>query len=115
MQDKYPIWENIVLVEAELGEKALREADRIGKSYYDDTENPDEEQTWEGRPADWVFAGTRKVIEITETVSSMEEEGEPWIRPGRGTEISYSQMEVDSEEGLLKLVDGDPVIILYEQ
>jgi hypothetical protein len=105
-----------LLIEAETDEQALQEANRIGKSYYDDTENPNEEGlTWEGRPAYWVFAGVRKLIIVTETAGSVMEKREPWSRPDHGTEITYSQMEVEREEALLKLVNGDPVQVLYEE
>jgi len=115
IQDKYPLWENVVLIEAESGNIAHEEAVRIGMSDYDDTDDPEQESmTWDGRPAYWVFAGIRKLMEVTETARTIDR-AEAGNRPIHGTEITYSEMQVDSEEDLLKFVEGNPVTVLYEK
>jgi hypothetical protein len=101
-QEKYPIWENIVLIEADADDAALAKAAQRGRDAEGDSHGT---FTWEGRPATWVFAGIRKLIACADADS----------RPGDGTEVSYSQMQVATEEALAKLAQGDPVPILYEE
>lgn len=116
VQDTYPLWENVILIEAESDTKAFEEAQRIGQAYYDDSADPEKAGlTWDERPAYWVFAGVRKLIKITETASTIMEQSDPWSRPGHGTEVTYSEMVVDSAEALSKLVNGSPVTVLYEK
>jgi hypothetical protein len=116
IQDSYPVWKNVVLIEAESDAKAFEEAERIGKAYYDDSADVETaDLTWDERPAYWVFAGVRKLIEITETAATIMEQPQPWDRPGHGTEITYSEMVVDSADALSKLVNGGPVAVLYEK
>jgi hypothetical protein len=55
-------------------------------------------------PATWVFAGLRKLVSCVN----------PEERPEHGTEVTYSQMEVTSEADFKKLVNGEPVMVLYE-
>ena len=120
VQDKFPIWENVVLIEANSEDEAFAEAERIGKSNYDDSENHDDkgDMTYDERPAYWVFAGVRKVSICHVIASVVAEDGidekTPCYRLGYGTEVSYSEMEVRTEEDLRKLVDGEPVAVLYE-
>lgn len=101
-QDKYPIWENIILIEAESEEQAIKKATKIGREAEGDSSDT---FYWEDRPAIWVFAGVRKLIECQ---SNSE-------RPNDGTEITYSEMLLDCEESLSKLVSGQTVTILYKE
>jgi hypothetical protein len=103
-QDRYPVYENVVLVEAETDERALEVATEIGRR----EEQEGSPFRWDGRPARWSFAGVRKLIEC-QTPGSDDEE----LRPG--TEVTYSQLVLGSEEDLRKLVDGEPVNVLYEE
>jgi hypothetical protein len=120
VQDKFPLWENVVLIEADSEDVAFIEAEHIGKSEYDDSEDPDEngDMTWDGRPAFWVYAGVRKLTVCHTTSSIAAEDGidesVPGFTPGHGTEVSYSAMEVSTEQELEKLVNGEPVTVLYE-
>jgi len=117
VQDKYPCYENIVLVEAESPDRAREEAIKIGRTDYDTYQGSSDEKQrswWEGRPVEWVFAGIRKLIACTNM--SGELSGlDPEFRPNHGTEITYSQLEVDSEDALNKLISGDGVVVLYEE
>lgn len=111
-QDTYPIWENVVLIEANSDDIAFREAERIGKEAY---EAPVVDVLSEGRPATWIFAGIRKIIECQDTpVKPLDPAGID-ARLGHATEATYSKMRVDSEEALTKLVQGEPVTVLYEE
>jgi hypothetical protein len=116
VQDKYPIYENVVLLEADSTDQAYEEAKRIGKEDYDDTTDGSEGLFWEERPAVWVFAGVRKLIECQDTASTMTEQPDRiGNSPIHGTEVTYSQMELADEEALTKLIKGDPVTLLYEE
>lgn len=102
VQDKYPIWENVLLIEAASPDEALERAAKRGKQDEGDSSGT---YFYENRPATWVLAGIRKVIECADADE----------RPGNGTEITYSQMEVDTEEALSKLANGEPVTVRYEE
>jgi hypothetical protein len=105
VQDRYPLWENVYLVEASSADEALAKAAALGQEQEGDTSGT---FCWEGTPATWVFAGVRKLIECR-TSGDIED------KPTGGTEITYSQMIVDSEESLAKLVNGEPVTVLYQE
>lgn len=104
-QKDYPVWENVVLVRADSGEKALRKAEELGRA---DEDDGSEQLRWEGKPARWAFAGVRKLIECRTPQ-------DPQDRLRTGTEVTYSQMILDSPEALEKFVQGDPVPVLYEE
>ena len=104
-QHDYPVWENVVLVRADSDEKALQKADCLGRSEEDDGS---EGLRWQGKPARWVFAGVRKLIECRTP-------DDPQDRLRTGTEVTYSQMVLDSREALEKFVNGEPVPVLYEE
>src|SRR5215212_447535 len=77
IQDRFPLWENVVLIEADSDDKALEEAEKIGKSDYDDSDDPDNngDMTWDERPAYWVFAGIRKLMLCTVIASTVVDKG----------------------------------------
>jgi hypothetical protein len=56
-----------------------------------------------GKPARWLFAGVRKL-----TLCDA-----PKKRPGDGTEVSYTEMEVESEQAVWKLLAGKPVAVKF--
>jgi hypothetical protein len=100
---RIPVWENIVLFKAESEEAAIAKALERGKQ-----DEGDDGGTfrWAGEPATWVFAGIRKL--------TLCEDSEK--RPLDGTEISYTEMEIDSEESLADLVAGkSKEVLLTEQ
>jgi hypothetical protein len=101
-QDSYPLWENIVLLEAPSDEEAKSKAVQQGRESEGDSNGS---FRWNDRPATWVFAGVRKIIACED----------PSDRPGDGIEITYSEMVVDSQEALEKLVKGEPVVVRYEE
>jgi hypothetical protein len=101
-QTRYPVWENIVLIEAGSEAEAFAKAEHIGRG-----EEGDDGGTfrWGGQPATWVFRGIRK---LTECVSAAD-------RPGDGTEVSYVEMELDSQEAVDLLAAGEPVAVSYNE
>ena len=98
-QDYFPIWENIVLIEAATIEDAEEKATARGK---EDEGDSDGSFTWDGEPATWVFAGIRK---LTTCVDSH-------FQPKHGTEITYTEFLVESEADLHRFVDGEEVKVV---
>jgi hypothetical protein len=99
-QRHYPVWENILLLKARSEEEAFAKAETRGKE-----EEGDDGGTfrWAGKPARWVFAGVRKLTLCED----------PERRPDDGTEVSYTELEVDSEQAVRKLVRGQSVGVTY--
>ncbi len=97
-QSRFPLWENIILLQAESEEEAFAKAERQGRE-----EEGDEDGSfrWGGQPAEWVFAGVRKLTLCQDSER----------RPRDGTEISFNEMEVNSEEAIGKLLAGQPVSV----
>lgn len=99
-QKRYPLWENIVLLRADSEENALAKAEQRGR---DDAGDDAGTFTWKGKPAEWVFAGVRQLIRCQDETQ----------RPKDGTEVSYSEMEVESREAVGKFVHGEPVRVKF--
>jgi hypothetical protein len=95
-QDHFPIWENIVLFKADSENEAFVKAENRGQ---EDAGDEDGTFRWAGEPAEWVFAGVRKL-------TSCEDAGK---RPNDGTEISFLELEAESSAAIEKLLEGEPV------
>ena len=94
-QTKFPVQENVYLIEAPSSAEAQRIAVDIGRkegSY----EKPS--AIFEDVPVRLAFAGVRKVVECL-----------PADKLETGTELTYTEYLVDSEEALERLLDGDEV------
>lgn len=100
-QDKIPILENIVLIEAKTDEEALSKAEEIGLSGEGDHSGS---YAYEGRAATWAFGGIRKIIVCGFNGKH---------QPENATEVTYSFLEAKSEESLRKLISGEEVEVLY--
>jgi len=100
-QDKYPFWENIILIEAETDDQAFQKAEARAR---DDEGDSQGTLTYQGRPANLVFAGIRRLVSCTD----------PLDQPTDGTEITYLEMEIESEDCFTKLLNGEPVQVRYE-
>ena len=98
-QRRYPIWENIVLIKAASEGEAFAKAERRGQEQAGDSDGT---FRWGDKPAEWIFAGVRKLT-LCEDEDS---------RPGDGTEVSYLEMEVESKAALGRLLNGQPVRVL---
>ena len=101
-QDRFTIWENVYLIEAENSDEALEKAKAWAKQEEGDS---DGSLRVDDQPATLVFAGIRKMI----TVSHWEEEGH--LR--HGDEITYSEFQVSDEKSIRELVDGEEVSVEY--
>ena len=99
-QNRFPVWENIVLVSAESEGEAFAKAEAYARREEGDD---DGSFRWGGHPARWVFAGVRKLTECATL-------GE---RPEDGTEVSCNELELDSQEAVEQLVAGRPTLVRY--
>ncbi len=95
-QRQYPVWENIVLIQADSEDEAIAKGERRG---HEDAGDDAGSFRWAGKPAEWVFGGVRKLT------SCQDQEK----RPADGTEVSYIELEAASKEALAKFIQGDPV------
>ncbi len=98
LHGKIPVWENIVLIKANSEEAAFAKAEQRGKQ---DEGNDDGTFRWHGERAAWVYAGIRKM--------TLCEDSER--RPGDGSEVSYTEMEVNSQQALWSLLEGKPIAV----
>lgn len=97
------IWERVLLVRAGDPDEATRKASEFGQ--HDASANSDDLMD-EGKPAELIFMGVRKLREVETTQSSGGALGDV-------TEVSASEMEVASRADLLKLARGNEVIVRY--
>lgn len=111
VQNKYPCRENVVLIEAGSATDARKAAEQIGHATYG--ANYGSPFTYENRPAEWTFGGIRKLIECDNMNVTMPDRRDPAFSPSHGTEITYSELEVEDEAALRSLADGAPVVISY--
>jgi uncharacterized protein DUF4288 len=100
IQDKYPFWENIILIHAESMDDAIAAAKIRAK-----TDEGDYGGTFtsEGRPATWVFAGVRQVVLCVD----------PDMPPTHGTELTFLNLEVPTKDDLDKFMRGEDTWILF--
>jgi hypothetical protein len=95
-QKRFPVWENIFLIQAASEEQAFAKAEARGRQ---DEGDDDGSFTWDGHPAAWVFAGVRKLTACEPADK----------RPGDLAEITYSEFELSSEYMLEAYVRGEHV------
>lgn len=98
-QDHFPAWENIILIRADTGEAAFEKAMRRAREDEGDCGGT---MRWGEKPAEWVFAGVRKIV------ACVDEEQQP----GDGTEVSYTDLEFSSRDELDRFVRGEDVTVL---
>ncbi|WP_137940513.1 DUF4288 domain-containing protein [Chitinivorax sp. B] len=94
-QDRFPVWENIYLINAETDEDALSKAESIGASLEGDR---DGSFFWDDIPSRWVYRGVRKILEISN----------PWDvdnRPGDGCEVTFETFEFSDVDNLKRFVN----------
>lgn len=104
-QDKFPVQENVVLIKASSGDEATEKAEKKGREIERISHGT---FTWNNRPAEWVFAGIRKVLTVANATPVRN-------RLSNGTEVTYSEFELESEEAFKKLINGEDVMVLYEE
>lgn len=103
-QVEFPVWENVLLIEAEDGEEAMKLA--IERARQDEGDSKGS-FTWDGKPATWLFAGIRKLLTVSH--DSVDD------KIGSGDEITFSQFVLSSEADVRALAGGDEVTLKYEE
>jgi hypothetical protein len=103
-QERFPCYENVVLVYAKDEDEALEQA----RKYGEEEAKAGGQFCWNDREAVWKFLGVRKLIECR-TPGNLDN------RLGRGTEVTYSLLELPNEEALQKLAAGEPVEVTYRE
>ena len=110
VQDSYPIWENVVLINAETSDEAYAIADKKGEA---EAETPGSGgHTYGSRPAVWVYMGTRKLNECLEYFDP--EESASGGMEEYGTEVTYSSFVLPDEDAMQKMLANRDVTVLYE-
>lgn len=92
-QKHWPVWENVVLVQAKSEEEAFAKAERYGRSEEGDDDGT---FTWQGQPARWLFVGIRKITACVDSAN----------RPGDLAEVTYNEFEVGSWDRLQDYAAG---------
>ena len=99
-QDSYPVWENVLLLEAE--SDALAEQRAAERARLDEGDSSGSFR-WDDRPAEWVFAGVRKILTVSHRGDTL----------GHGDELTYSEFSLADEKSLRELVAGGEVSLDY--
>jgi hypothetical protein len=96
-QYKFPVWENVFLIEASSDDDALRKAEEIGESLEGDSHGT---FLWEDIPSKWVFRGVKK-LNVLSNPADIEN------KPGDGCEVTYTTLEFSCENDMKKFVNGE--------
>ncbi|WP_166830127.1 DUF4288 domain-containing protein [Thalassoroseus pseudoceratinae] len=100
VQSNYPVHECVYLVEADDSDDA-----RVKGTAAAELPEGSNAMTCDDRPAHLTFEGIRKLVSV-----DAEGGGLP-----NGIEVSYSFLEVESEDDLKRFVNGDEVWVLYAE
>lgn len=101
-QDSFTIWENVYLVEAESEEESYKKAREYATLDEDHFEGPERGTYEDDKPAEWVFAGIRKITKMN-----------PSEVPESGLEVTYSEYRVPSLEDVEALARGESIQVEY--
>lgn len=99
------VYENVVLVEALSPSEARQISINMGKAEAE----IDDTLTIGGQPAVRIFAGTRKIVNVSNPDSVDLDQD----RPVSGTEITYSEFEVSDDAALQRFAHGETVEVRY--
>jgi len=95
VQRRFPVWENVVLIQAATEAQAFAKAEAIGLR---DASDDDGSMYWGGRLARWEFSGIRK---LTECALLSE-------RPSDSDEVTYHELEFTSSAAVERYANGQP-------
>jgi hypothetical protein len=103
-QDRFTVWDNVYLIEAEDIDGAWEKAEARARQ-----EEGDDDGTLsvDGQPATLVFAGILKMSEV----SHVGEDG----RLRSGDELTFSEFEVSDETSIRALIAGEEVSVRYSK
>lgn len=99
-QQTFPVYENVFLIEADSSRAAHDRAVEIGRA---EASYDDPSLTYNEVAVRKTFEGVRKVVQC-----------DPPDRIASGSEVTYSEISVTSEEDLRRLVAGEQVTVEYE-
>ncbi len=100
-QERFPAWENVVLLRAVNEASALTKAETIGLECAGDDDGA---FRWAGKAATWQFAGVRKITECALA-------GE---KPASGDEITYSELIFSSLAEANRYAQGAAITVLHD-
>lgn len=113
-QERYPLWENIVLINAESDDAAFAEAEEIGKSHYDGNT-----LQWDGRPSVWVYGGVRRLVMCRDRSDMIEApataDSTASIGNSHGTEVTYLELEITNEQDFHKFMNNEPITLFFAE
>jgi hypothetical protein len=101
-QQRFRVWENVLLVEAADSRQAWDRGIELARREEGDCGGS---LRLDDQPCELVFGGLRKVVEVSH--AGVEEV------PRDGDEISYSEFEVADADALRRLIDGEDTALVY--
>lgn len=104
-QSSFPVYENVILLEAKTPSQAHSQAKKIGQQEALGEEN----LKLDGKLAKRVFVGVRKLMTISNPFP-MEQDTEP---PVSETEITYSEFELTTFKDVESLAAGAAIVVNY--
>ena len=105
IQEDFPVWENIVLVDSGSPEEAVEAARNFG---IDEEGTAENSMKWNGKRARWAFAGIRKLVSCVDLVNHANLDGKE-TKVGHGTEITYFQFTMKSLSDVDDFLTGKEV------
>ena len=108
-QDEFYLWENVYLVDADDGAQARAKAEVLGRLEEGDSSGS---LTINGKPAESVFGGIRKIISCSPPLLSPSVDS---LSLEDGMEATYSAFTVGSREDLEAFIRGESVRVVYEE
>ena len=104
-QEVFTVHEDVIIIDAKDSNEAFVSANAIGK----EMAIPD--YNMEDGPAEVVFVGVRKIVEVTGT---MDDPNPKPLKIETGAEVSYNVYRVSSWKDVEKLVEGEEVEVVYQ-
>lgn len=101
-QERYLVWENVLLIEASDSKEAFARAEERARQ---DEDRGQGGTTVDDRPAHVLFGGIRKMITVCH------ESADNQLRSG--DEITYSEFEVADKDTLQRLIRGEETEVVY--
>lgn len=101
-QDRYQVYENIFLVQADTPDEGFEKACVLARRDEGDSSSS---LRVGGRPARLTFGSIRKLVSVLHE--------DPQERIGDGDEITYSELVVSDREALQRLIDNEDVDVNY--
>ncbi len=101
-QDHFPVWENIVLIEAASEDDAFAAAKERGRA---DEGDDDGAFRWGRSPATWVFVGVRKLTECALLAE----------RPESEDEVSFLELEFKTKNLVKRFVEGKSAVAVLNE